>query len=491
MKRNKLLVLSLCAMACLAGCGENGENGGNQQGNNNVPTGGYALRNVIKDDVTIEISTTFNDDYQAVINDAIEAFKAIEPKVTIKNTKESSDYNGLATKIINGFGAGEYPDITAVYPDSVHDFINNDRGLDIQDYLYDKDIGFTTKDFEDISDGYIKEGQSYVMPGTYSMPLSKSTEVMYYNADALLGLTLANVNGGEPLTEAYFNNMTWEELFDVFCPAIKAYNDAADAKDKIYDATDAKSCIVGYDSDDNWFITLAQQYGYGYTSVDDASGRGKIDFNNDGMKGLMKKLNGYYKAKYIQTQGTNGTYTSNLATTNKCLISIGSSAGAKNQFSSTLKFDVGVAPLPYAKDGKRAVISQGPSMAFLDHKDENRAKAAWLFYRFFSTTEYNTRWAIASNYLPIRYSVYEDPSYSAFSVVSDKAKNTVEICKARTGAAAKATAPYLYTSPVFKGSSEARSQVKALLTGCLTAEDINTSIDTLFKTAYDNTLLKM
>lgn len=490
MNAKKLLVLGLCAIASLAACSKGDDP---KPETPEIPDDGinYSLRNVIKEDTTIEITTTFNDDYQAVINDAIDAFKTIEPKVTIVNTKESNDYSGLATKFINGFGAGEYPDITAVYPDSVHDFINNLKALDVAPYLYDKTIGFTQDDFDDISESYLKEGQSYVIEGTYSMPLSKSTEVLYYNGDALLGLTLPGVNDGEPLTESYFNNLTWEELFDVFCPAVKAYNEAADAKDKLYNADDAKSCIVGYDSDDNFFITLAEQYGFGYTSVDTTSGNGKIDFNNAGMKALMKKLNGYYKNKYLQTQGTNGTYTSGLSTTNKCLISIGSTAGAKNQFSSTLQFDVCVAPVPYAATGKRAVIAQGPSMAFFDHNDENRAKAAWLFYRFFSTTEYNTRWAIASNYLPIRYSVYENASYAAFSVVGDKAKNTVEICKARTGVAAKASAPYLYTNPVFKGSSDARTQVKALLTNCLIAEDLDSTIDTLFQTAYDNTLLKM
>ena len=499
----KLLLIVPATLLVLASCGKSQDPSGSEQKSSESPVSESSAptssgKSIIPDKkphpwidedhaVSIQWDNTFS--YTDAIATLIADFAELEPNVTIVNNKISGDYSAIEKQEIMGIPTLEYSSLVTCYPDHVADYLDYGIAVDFEDYMFGE-YGFTDEEYEDIVAEYLKEGQTFYDDGTFVMPQSKSIEPMYYN-NKILGVTIPGVNDSKPITEAYINSLTWEELFDVFCPAVKAYNDAADAKDKIYDATDAKSCIVGYDSDDNFFISLAKQYGYGYTSIDEASGNGKIDFNNDGMKALMKKLNGYYKAGYLQTQGTNGTYTSNLATTNKCLISIGSSAGAKNQFSSTLKFDVGVSPLPYAKDGRRAVISQGPSMAFFDHNDENRAKAAWLFYRFFSTTEYNTRWAIASNYLPIRYSVYEDTRYSAFAVVADKAPNTAEMCKARTGVAAKATAPYLYTSPVFKGSSEARTQVKALLTECLTTDDIDGSIDSIFKKAYDNTLLKI
>ena len=41
---------------------------------------------------------------------------------------------------------------------------------------------------------------------------------MFYNKDVLVGLDLheidATINGGNPLTADYFDNITWEELFD-------------------------------------------------------------------------------------------------------------------------------------------------------------------------------------------------------------------------------------------------------------------------------------
>ena len=49
----------------------------------------------------------------------------------------------------------------------------------------------------------------------------------------------------------------------------------------------------------------------------------------------------------------------------------------------------------------------------------------------------------------------------------------------------------LFLNPAFQGSSTSRNQVKALLTNCLKSSSLDTEIDGLFKTAYDNTMKEM
>jgi hypothetical protein len=50
----------------------------------------------------------------------------------------------------------------------------------------------------------------------------------------------------------------------------------------------------------------------------------------------------------------------------------------------------------------------------------------------------------------------------------------------------------LYSSPVFKGSSEARTQVEGLTTKALTEKNLtDATLNKLFQTAYDNTLKRM
>src|SRR5574344_2849075 len=123
---------------------------------------------------------------------------------------------------------------------------------------------------------------------------------MFYNAAVVIRLDLSKqdkeINGGAPLNAAYFDTLTWDELFDHLCQAIEAYNATLPTDQKILKTDQAYHSIFAYDSDDNLFITLAKQYGYGYTSV--VNGAGSVDFNNDGMKSVMKRFKTAYDKGY-------------------------------------------------------------------------------------------------------------------------------------------------------------------------------------------------
>ena len=452
---------------------------------------------VIKEETNITIWTTYNDTYQAILNNAIDEFQRMEPHVHITNTKQQGSYDDLKVMCVNGFAVDNYPDIVAAYPDSVADFINNFKALDVEPYMMDSQVGWTQDDFDDIPEAIIEAGQNYAMPGTYSLPCSKSTEAMYYNQDVLIGLDLskvdATINGGKPLNDNYFQNMTWEELFDKLVPALDAYDQAQTDANKIIDRTQFDDWAwVGYDSDDNLFITLAEQYGYGYTSIDPITGKGQIDFNNDGMKNLMKKFAGYNKNHYFTTKGVIKTNVNYRSTKDAMLFSIGSTGGVKYQFDSGNAHNVGVAPIPQAAGKAKKMISQGPDFAFLDHESDNRAKATWMFYKLFTSTKYNSAWALATGYSPIRYSVMETKDYLEYSDASTKDPQTLDRLYALNAQYAGNAAEFFFTSPVFKGSSEARNQVGTIYAACVAAGDeLDSKINGIFETAVNNTKLKM
>ncbi len=449
---------------------------------------------------TITIKSTFNDTYRALFDSVIEKLKESEPLLTIENVKYSGGYSDLASEVVKGIPVNDYPDLVVSYPDSVNDYILAGAALDITPYM-NGEHGWSEEEKADIYSAYLKEGQDYVVEGTYSLPLAKSTEAMYYNAEKIIGLNLssydATINNGKPLDEAYINNLTWEEFFDKLCPAIVKYNAANN--NSLFDATSSDWAVLGYDSDDNLFITLAEQYGYGYTSIDTTLGVGKIDFVNDGMKSLMKKFNQAAVNHYITTKGYLGgsTYVNTLATASpqRCLFSIGSTGGTSYQYSSTNPMELNVAPIPQAAGKDSKVISQGPSVAFLDHKDNNRALGAWLFYKALTDTDSATRWSLSTNYMPIRESVStSDDFLEAADYTACEAK-TLERLKAKAFAYAGEVGNSLFTSPVFKGSSEARTQAGNLMTGCLkldpSSKTYESDLNTLFDTAYQNTILKM
>ena len=506
MKTNRLLITSIVALLGLGACtmpsanqskeGGAGSNNGSEPAS--TPSGDQsgAGGDVITENTEITIWTTYNDTYQAIINNCIAEFETMYPNVKVNNVKQQGSYDDLKKMCVDGFAVDNYPDLVSAYPDSVADFLNNGKGLDVTDLMNDPKIGWTEDDFEDIPASIIEAGQKYSIPGTYSLPCSKSTEAMYYNQDVLIGLNLKNIdptiNGGNALNDAYFQELTWEELFEKLIPALDAYDQAQDAGKKIIDRTTYTDWAwVGYDSDDNLFITLAEQYGYGYTSINPNTGKGVIEFDNDGMKGLMKKFAGYNANHYFTTKGVIGTNVNYRSTVDAMLFSIGSTGGVKYQFSADNPHNVGVAPIPHAAGKPQKMISQGPDFAFLDHSNDNKAKATWLFYKLFTSTKYNCEWAMTTGYAPVRYSVMETKQYLDYSDASDKDPKTLDRLYALNASYVGGAAEFFFTSPVFKGSSEARNQVATIYAACVASSNLDADIDGIFATAVSNTRLKM
>lgn len=488
----------------------------------------------VSDEKTIVLWSTFNDSYQAVINKAKKQFEEKYPEYRVKIIKQSGSYNDLKELVIKGVQVGDIPDLVAAYPDSVADFIMTGKALDITPWMtsteldeHGEPIGWTSADFDDIASNYITEGQNYMIPGTYSLPICKSTEAMYYNRDILIGLDLSlyndEINDGAPLDDEYIQNLTWDELLNVLCPAILEYNNALPEGSKILNPSSTYQnswSLVGYDSDDNLFITLAEQYGLGYTSVNPNTGKGSVDFvekdGNNSFKGVsdeymevIKMLSKAYQNKIFSTTGVIGKRANYVFTTGGMLFSIGSTGGVKYQFSTDNKVDVGVAPIPQADLDDAKVINQGPSIAFLkpdNPKDvqNDRAKASWLFYKEWTSTALNTEWSIATDYAPIRTSVAESELYLNHSSTEGKSPQTLDILKARNARYVGTVLDDLFSSPVFVGSSKARNAVGGIIADILknctlpldpTAADYDAKmaeyeagVTTYFRNGYNNAI---
>ena len=456
---------------------------------------------VIKTPTEIRVETTFNDNYGAVFTDAVARLKAKEPYLTVTYSKYQGNYDMLREEIIKGIPANNYPDIAAQYPDGVADFITAGVALDMEPYMYDEDYGWTDDEFDDFYSAYLDEGSHYSISGTLSLPIAKSTEAMYYDADKIEGLVLPGVNNGNAINEAYLNNLTWEELFDVFCPALLRYRETLgteDAKKAFLDTeTESAWALVGYDSDDNLFITLAEQYGYGYTSLNELSGSGVIEFENQGMKDLMKKFYDAKQNKYFTTKGVVGKNVNYLTNADQMLFAIGSTGGVSYQFDKANPKHVKAVRIPHAGStgGNNHIIQQGPSLAFLDHNDENRAIGSWLFYKELTQTKSMVAWSTITGYSPIRESVAYDDDYIKFMDETRFAEKTLDHLKALNAQYVFDVSDDLFFSPVFKGSSEARKQVGGLTTEILkldlTGDALITKINELFHTAYENAILKI
>lgn len=438
---------------------------------------------VIKEDVTIDFLCMADSKYLSKLKDMIKEFMEKEPhvKVNLSNPLGTGNYGMLEKSVVAGFFKDEYPDIVQGYPDNVVKYINRHYAVKLDDYLSNEEYGII-QDKQDYIPSFIEEGASYHVNGTYSLPFCKSTEVLFYNEDALLGLDLsdidASINNGKPIDAAYLDDLSWETLFGNLCPAIKAYNNALPIEEKIIKGDNPT--IFTYDSDENFFITLANQYNYGYTSVNE-EGQASIDFNNDGMKNLMKKMNAARNNGYIETKATYGDYTSSLFTSESTLFTVASTAGLTYLYDENNPFKIGVAKIPHPEGKPSIAINQGPSVCILDHHDENRALASFLLWKHITDEKNSSSWAVTTGYMGIRNSSYTSQEYLDAFNVDENETDLYKIASAKLLGKIADVRDTTFNTRVFKGSSNARTNAGLLLRDCLLSNDIDTDIDQLFQ----------
>lgn len=440
--------------------------------------------------------STIGQNNRTVFESIVSDFEKAYPSYKVDLNYISGSYNDLKSQTVQGFSANNYPDMVQCYPDHVAEYINYGKAVNLDKYINssDSDVALSAEDKADYVKAFLDEGTNYTVSGTFSMPFCKSAEEMFYNP-VLIGLNLSSIdptiNEGKPLTRDYIENLTWEELFNKLCPALVTYNNGLAADKKILKSDQDYHAVFAYDSDDNLFITLAQQYGYGYTGVDTTTGKGKALFNNDDMKKLMYTFNEAAKKGYIISKGSaGGNYTNTYFTKQNTLFSVGSTGGVKYQFDSTNPFATQVARIPHAEGKKPYTISQGPSLVILDHDSEERSKGAWLFYKFLTNKDNSLAWALDSGYMPVRTSGYSSDAYKeAYSTEGKMDEATLDALMARSGAYYSKIMEDTFTSPAFVGSSACRNAGSAIMTKALTASSSHADIDKQFESSYSAAVL--
>ena len=440
-------------------------------------------------EVTIKFVQSYAQGYQAQLQKFVDSFQKEEPyvKINLEDGWISGNYDTIHNQTISDIGTGEYGDLVVCYSDHVVDYIDYGKAVKLEKYMDDGEVGWTKAEKDDIIQGFMQEGQNFPIEGTYCLPFSKSTEAMFYNASRLFDSELVTFLAGEGITmnKAYVESLTWEELFGKLCPALAKYDAAHPNSPLTVKADGSLNSYVGYDSDANLFITLAEQYGYGYTSMDKALGKASLDFDNDNMKGLMKTFADAAKHDYFRTPAAIGaSYSSNYFVANNILFSIGSTAGVSHQNSET--FDVGIARVPQAAGKAARQISQGPSVCILSHGDADRELASWLFYKHLVEKNNTAKWATTVGYLPVRSSAYTSEIYSEYCDETGKDARSAELLAAINAKYSASTNESVFTTPAFKGSSSARTQVGSLMATMF--KDVAKGVeinDAYLKTVFD------
>lgn len=483
MKTNKLLVLgaSLLLTASAVACGgvtssseqasSSASSSSSEETNRNVvdaawqiPVDGFDTEK----DVTITFYSTQGTALKETFDAYVEKFNEVYPNIHVEHTAVGG-YDDVRDQITTELSSRGGPDIAYCYPDHVALYNKTSSVVTLDNLIYDEELGLTKAQRNDFITSFYNEGKSFGDGLMYTLPFSKSTEVMYINQDVF------DENNLSVPTHWFTTGEDDTTSMEYVCSVLKkAYPD---------------STPLGYDSSSNWFITMCEQLNAPYTS---ATGSEHFLFNNDDTKGFVKELKEkFYEKGYVTTQELYGSYTSGLftsTTSTRCFMCVGSSAGASYQVPSKVDneypFEVSVTEIPQSDANNKKVISQGPSLTIFNHSDSQKIIASWLFAKYFTTNvTFQAEWGIQSGYVPVIKSVSENETYKAHLAKADD--KTADLKTRVTALAAKVCneqAENYYTSPAFIGSSEARSQVGNIITQYFQGKK---DIETAFKDAID------
>ena len=453
-----LLVTMLLGIGLMSGCNKKNEV---LKQDVVIPEGGYD-----GSAVTITFYHTMGQNLRDVLDKFIPEFNKLYPNITVVH-EQVGGYEDVRDQIKTELTVGNQPNIAYCYPDHValynvaravvtlDDLIASDIEITRKDGSKEK-LGLTAEQQADFIEGYYAEGKEFGDGKMYTLPFSKSTEVLYYNK------TFFDANGLTP-------PKTWDEM-EALCKKIKEI--------------DPTSIPLGYDSESNWFITMCEQLGSDYTS---ATGEHYL-FNNDTNKQFVKRFREWYQKEYVTTQEIYGAYTSGLftATTGqRSYMSIGSSAGAKHQRPAAddkgeYAFEVGITTIPQVDANNPKVISQGPSVCIFKDANPQEVIASWLFVKYLTTNvNFQAAFADASGYVPVLKSVASHPTYAEKMANADGFDNitylSAKVCMEQVNA--------YYTSPAFNGSAKARDEVGSLIQAAFIG-DASAGVDALIDKAF-------
>ena len=399
--------------------------------------------------VTITFYHTMGENLRTILDQYIVEFNKLYPDITIEHSQVGG-YDDVRDQIKTELTVGNQPNIAYCYPDHVALYNLALAVKTLDEYIASTEVveradgtteilGLTQEQINDFIPAYYDEGRQFGDDLMYTMPFSKSTEVLYYNK------TFFDEHNLKVPT-------TWAEL-EAVCAKIKEI--------------DPNSIPLGYDSEANWFITMTEQLGTPYTS---ATGDHFL-FDTPENHQFCADFREWYLKGYVTTQEILGSYTSSLFTskeTTRSYMSIGSSAGATHQRPTknddgSYPFEVGIAPIPQVNPANPKVISQGPSVCIFE-APEAEMRASWLFVKYLCTSvQFQADFSRVSGYVPVIKSVNTDPVYAKF--LSNA--NGGEYIAALSAKVCLEQADAYYVSPAFNGSSDARDQVGILLQACL------------------------
>ena len=409
--------------------------------------------------------------------------------VTI-SLENQGGYPDINRKILQGFSTANIPTIAVAYPDHVADYLDAEGKKDgkfvvnLENLINNPEIGIGTEPYiddtepvEDFIPTFLEEGKQYAKQGVFSLPLMKSSEVMFYNipaVNAAVSILKPELAGADEKIDEFVSNMSWEEFMELNQVALNN-------KTKVLPTMEVPAY---YDSDANLFISKMFQENIPFSSIL-PDGQGVIEFEKEETlvkaKALVKSLKDDFDKGLFRTKGTDNEYGSNFFTDGRSMFSIGSSGGTGYTVPQGGAFKVGVCKVP-AHNNNPLYVTQGPTITMLrnpglsDAENDLRVKYGWKFVKYITSPHVNLDLCIqgSEGYVPVRSSSYELDDYLVYLETGETYGDAARVLQNEIGD------KYLNTK-VFKGSTKLREQSGSLITMVMTGtKTIDQSFTDLF-----------
>ncbi|GAA4181763.1 ABC transporter substrate-binding protein [Gryllotalpicola koreensis] len=292
-------------------------------------------------------------------------FEKKNPNITVE-LQAQPDYNTLKTKIDAALTAGNAPTIAQVYGEWAAEYASSDVIEPLTDYAA-ADPSATDGLYTGIKNSL------YIDKKLYMWPFNASAVAVFYNPEMLKA-------AGQEVPK------TWDD----FVTVAKAVS-----KDGVVALPMDPGSSSGPAGGTTVFELMAQANG---TPVFADDGTPQLD-SKDAVAALQTLVD-LKKAGALQT-GTN--YPGETA--------LGAEKGAFDISTTTSvyydqqavggKFEMGIAPVPAGKDGKRVNQINGTNVAMFSSATDAQKAAAWKYMQFLTEAETQSEWAQATGYLPV------------------------------------------------------------------------------------------
>ena len=132
-------------------------------------------------DVNIKFYTTMGQELQNVFNAYLEDFNNLYPNIHV-DAQFIGGYDDVRDQMNTEIAAGKSDvNVAYCYPDHIATYNTAKSVIALDNLIDDSKYGFTDDEVNDFVKAYYEEGSSLGDGKMYSLPFSKSSEVLYYN----------------------------------------------------------------------------------------------------------------------------------------------------------------------------------------------------------------------------------------------------------------------------------------------------------------------